>query len=239
MATAADATSIGLGARLAAWLVAAATVIVIIGASVAPFLSPAFVRFEQDRAGAGALTGFDPAELDAVTGALLGDLVLFRGDFDATVAGEPVLSERERTHMLEVRGVFGGLWLLVAGALAGLLVAARRAGGGEPRRALWRAVASGARGLAIAVAVLGAFVVLAFEAAFEVFHRLFFSSGTYTFDPRTDRLVQLFPEWFWAETAIAVAIVVMAAAILTAWQADRRAAAPRASAVLEPSRANP
>ena len=100
------------------------------------------------------------------------------------------------------------------------------------RFALWRAVGGGARALAIAIAVGGAFAILAFDAAFELFHRLFFSAGSYTFDPRTDRLVQLFPEQFWSETAIAVGAVMLVVAGLTAWLAGRRAAQSAAGAAL-------
>jgi integral membrane protein (TIGR01906 family) len=85
-------------------------------------------------------------------------------------------------------------------------------------------VASGAGGLAIAIAVIGVFTVFAFDAAFEVFHRLFFSAGSYTFDPRTDKLVQLFPEAFWSETATVVGVVIVVAAAVTWWSARRRAA---------------
>jgi integral membrane protein (TIGR01906 family) len=225
------------GSRLAAGLLAASTALVILGASIAPFLTPAFVRFEQDRVGVGELTGFDSGELDAVSGSLLSDLVLWRGDFEAAVDGSPVLSDRERAHMRDVRGVFSGLWLVVAAAALVLLIAFRRGRGTEARFGLWRAVAGGARALAIAVVAIGAFAVFAFEAAFEVFHRLFFSSGSYVFDPRTDRLVQLFPERFWSETVIAVGAVVLAAAILTAWRAARRAGASRSMPVLATSKA--
>jgi integral membrane protein (TIGR01906 family) len=65
-------------------------------------------------------------------------------------------------------------------------------------------------------------VAVAFDAAFEVFHRLFFAGGTYLFDPRTDRLVQLFPETFWSETATAVGAVILVLALGTAWFAGRR-----------------
>ena len=212
-----------MGNRFRRWLIAAATVLVLLGGSIAPFLAPAVVRVEQDRVGAGALTGFSSPQLDSATGALLGDLVLWRGDFDVTVDGAPVLSERERAHMRDVRGVFSGFWLLVGLAILALAVAFARARDTEARFAAWRAVSGGAKSLAIAIAVVGAFAVLAFDVAFEVFHRLFFSSGSYTFDPRTDRLVQLFPEAFWSEISIAVGGVVLAAAILTAWQASRRA----------------
>jgi integral membrane protein (TIGR01906 family) len=224
--------------RLGAWLVAWATALVILGASIAPFLTPAYVRFEQDRVGVGSLTGYSPAELDSVTGGLLGDLVLWgHGEFLVTVDGVPVLNEREQAHMRDVRDVFQGVYALVGLGVVILGVAAiraRRQGTGA-RFALWRAVGAGARGLAIAVAVAGAFALLAFDAAFELFHRLFFSAGSYTFDPRSDGLVQLFPEQFWSETAIAVGVVVLVAAAVTRWLAGRRAGAPRPSAAPSPA----
>jgi Protein of unknown function (DUF1461) len=227
----------GARSRIGAWLVASATALVILGATVAPFLTPAAVRFEQDRAGAGSLSGFSAARLDAVTGALLGDLVLWRGDFDVAVDGAPVLTERERAHMRDVRGVFTAFWILAGLSLVALVVVFRRVRGTEARFAAWRAVAGGARALAIALVLVGAVVLLAFEAAFEVFHRLFFSAGSYTFDPATDRLVQLFPMAFWSEVAAAVGIAALVVALLTAWQAGRRAGHARPSALLAPSKA--
>jgi hypothetical protein len=89
------------------------------------------MRFEQDRAGVEALTGFGPAELDAVTGALLGDLLLWRGDFQVAVDGTPALTERERAHMRDVRGVFTGFWIVVAAAVILLVAVIRRARGTE------------------------------------------------------------------------------------------------------------
>lgn len=226
-----------MGNHLRRWLIATATVLVLLGASIAPFLLPAVVRLEQDRTGVPALTGFSAPQLDAVAGALLADLVLWRGDFDVTVDGTPVLSERERAHMRDVRGVFGGLWILVGASALVLTVAFLRARGTEARFAAWRAVSGGAKALAVSIVVAGAFAVLAFDAAFEVFHRLFFSSGSYTFDPSTDRLVQLFPYAFWSEIAIAVGVVVLAAAILTAWLAGRRTGGREPFASLATSRA--
>jgi integral membrane protein (TIGR01906 family) len=210
--------------RLGGWLVAAAAAAVILGASIVPFLAPAVVRFEQDRTGVGGLTGYSPAELDTVTGALLGDLVLWRAEFDVAVDGARVLSDSERAHMRDVRGVFSGFWILVLAGAVGLAVAFWRSRNSlDARAATWRAVGRGARVLAIAIAVAGVFALVAFDAAFELFHRLFFSAGSYTFDPARDRLVQLFPEAFWSDIAI-VGVVAIGAAILTAWLAGRRAA---------------
>jgi integral membrane protein (TIGR01906 family) len=206
-------------------IVAIATAIVILAASVAPFLSPAWVGFEQGRADASAWTGYGDADLHAVTNSILGDLVLGSGDFGVTLNGSPVLNDRERSHMRDVRGVFAGFGILALVSLGGLALAARRGRGAEARRRLWGAIRGGAQGLAVAVAVAAGVSLVAFDAAFELFHRLFFAQGTFDFDPRTDRLVQLFPDAFWSETTIAVGAVAIAAALAVRWIAGRRAAA--------------
>jgi integral membrane protein (TIGR01906 family) len=207
---------------------AGATAFAILGGSVAPFLAPPVVRFEQDRAGVQAITGFDAHGLDDITGSLLGDLVLWRGDFDVQMLDpevQDVLSAAERSHMRDVRNVFTGFWIVVLASVAIVAAGFRRVrnGGAQARAAVWRSVRNGARTLAVLIAVAGTFAVVAFDAAFEVFHRLFFSAGTYTFDPAHDRLVQLFPERFWSEIAIAVGAIVIIVAIAVAWVAGRRA----------------
>ena len=222
--------------RLRDWLIASATSLVILGVSIAPFLVPAYIRLEQDRVGVDELTGYTRPQLDTIAGSLITDLVLWRGDFDVAVDGAPVLKDRERGHMRDVRGVFAGFFALVAIAAFVLVVAARRSST-EARFALWRAVSAGARALAVGLAVAGALTILAFDAAFELFHRLFFSSGTYTFDPRTDRLVQLFPEAFWSETAMIVGVLALALALLTMWQARRHTASRSITPVLTASKA--
>jgi integral membrane protein (TIGR01906 family) len=214
-----------IGDRLGSGIVAVATALVILGASIVPFTTPAWFRFEQDRTAVPALTGFAPDELAVVDAALLGDLLLWRGDFTVGIGGTPVLNDREREHMSNVRGVFAGFEVLVLLAVIALVVAARRASDSELRALAWRSVGRGARALAVGVAVAGVVALVAFDAAFEVFHRLFFSEGSYTFDPRTERLVQLFPQSLWSETAVTVGVVTLGAAILTAWLAGRRAGA--------------
>ncbi len=207
---------------------AGATAFVILGVSIAPFLTRPVVRFEQDRTGVASFTGYPTDVLDHVTGSLLGDLVLWQGDFGVQVLNqqaEDVLSAPERDHMRDVRNVFTGFWIVVFAGIAVLAAGFRRArgGGAEARAEAWRSVASGARALAVVIAVAGVFAVVAFDAAFEAFHRLFFSAGSYTFDPAHDRLVQLFPEQFWSEIAVAVGVVVIVVAASTAVLTSRRA----------------
>ena len=209
--------------RLAAVATAIAASIVVVAIAVLPFLTPAWVSFEQGRAQAAAWTGYGAADLSAATNSILHDLVLGPPDFAVQVAGVPVLDARERSHMRDVRGVFAafGLMALVAAAgLAVLAVRARRLGHSE---GTWSAISTGLRWLIVAIVASGLVATVAFDALFEIFHELFFPAGSFTFDPRTDRLVQLFPFSFWSETTIVLGglIVVLAAGL--AVLAGRRA----------------
>ena len=207
---------------------AVATAFVILGGSIAPFLAPPVVRFEQDRTNVADLTGFGSPQLDRITSSLLGDLVLWIGDFDIDKFANPaclcpVLNDSERSHMRDVRNVFTGFWAVVLAGVVTLAIGFRRARATGASAAAWRAVRNGARGLAIGVAAAGVFAIVAFDAAFELFHRLFFSAGTYTFDPARDRLVQLFPERYCSDISIAVGAVPLTLAVAVAWVAGREA----------------
>lgn len=225
------------------WVVAVAIAFVILGASVLPFLTPAWVGFEQDRSGSAVLTEYPAGDLHSITDSILGDLVLARGDFGVTRDGAPVLTDPERGHMRDVRGVFQAFYLLVVLSVVVLAVTWRRARGRDSRSAWWGAAQRGAAALAVMIAALGVVSLFAFDAAFEVFHQLFFAAGTYAFDPRTSHLVQLFPDQFWSETTIAVAVVAVAASLATAWgaaMARRRAVTtqPVAATTTTPARAS-
>jgi integral membrane protein (TIGR01906 family) len=201
--------------RIAAVATGVAASIVVIAIAILPFLTPAWVSFEQGRTHAASLVGYTEADLRVATNAILHDLVLGPPDFAVEVAGAPVLEERERAHMRDVRGVFGGFFLVSGVATVGLLAlvaGARRMGHVE--RA-WSAIASGMRWLIVTIVVAGVIASVAFDVVFEIFHELFFSAGSFTFDPRTDHLVQLFPFDFWSETTIVLGglIVVVAALI--------------------------
>ena len=209
--------------RIAAIGTGLAAAIVVVAIAIVPFLTPAWISFEQGRTNAAGLTGYSEADLHAATTAIVHDLVLGPPDFAVEVAGRPVLEERERSHMRDVRNVFAGFALLAsvsAVVLVGGVMGARRMGHAE--RA-WRAIGTGMRGLIVAIVVAGVIATVAFDAAYEVFHRLFFPGGSYTFDPRTDRLVQLFPFDFWSETTLVLGVVIVALAVVVAFAAGRLA----------------
>ncbi len=71
--------------------------------------------------------------------------------------------------------------------------------------------------LAIAV-ILGLAVValLGFDRAFEQFHLIAFDNELWLLDPRTDRLIQMFPEGFWFDMTMLVGLLTLAEAALLA-----------------------
>lgn len=211
-----------------------ATVLVLIALAILPFLNPIWVGFEQGRAQAAAWTGFAAADLRAVTGSILSDLVIGPPDFAVTLDGSPVLNQRERQHMRDVRNVFAGFYAaaIIGAALIGLTFALGRRPTARAR--LWRRLGLIGRVIAVGTVVVGLAGMLFFDTAFELFHELFFPPGSFLFDPRTDRLVQLFPETFWVETTIGVGIVVVVLSLGLAWLGGRRAAAIGASGALGP-----
>jgi integral membrane protein (TIGR01906 family) len=217
--------------------VAVATVGVLVGAVVLALLTPLWVFGEQDRVRSAALTGYTPTEVRVATGAILEDLIVGPGDFDVTIRGQPVLSEAERGHMRNVRVTFQAFFAVIGVALVVLLVARWRSHGST---LFWRGVRAGSSVLAVAVAALAGFAIVAFTLLFEVFHELLFPPGSYTFDQSRDRLVQLFPEGFWFDTTIVLAIGLIVLALAVRALAGRRlrslwAAASESSAVVASS----
>lgn len=212
-----------LRGTLAALVVGVTTALVLLALAILPFLNPVWVGVAQDRAQAPAWTGFAPDDLRAVTGAILADLVIGPPDFDVELAGVPVLKPAERDHMRDVRTVFGAFYLVAAISALVLLVwfAVAR---GRGRARLWRRMSRA--GLVVGVATIagGITALVFFDTAFLLFHEVFFPQGNFLFDPRTDRLVQLFPEQFWLESTIGVGVVLVVLGFALAWLGGRRAA---------------
>ena len=199
---------------------AVGTVVAIVGIAVAVFFNPFWIGFEQARTGVPEITGYSAAEVQDVTGSILEDLFLGPAAFDVAVQGQPVLGAAERSHMVDVRNVLVPATIAFVAAVSALavLVAANR------RSAwLWGAIGFASRGLGVLGIVIAATILLLFDAAWGLFHLVFFPQGNFSFDPRTQRLTQLFPEQFWIETSIGVAIVGLTLALGLSFIAHRAA----------------
>jgi integral membrane protein (TIGR01906 family) len=210
--------------------VALATALVLVALAIVPYLNTTWIAFEQDRSGAAALSGFSEADLRTATDAIFDDLIAGPPAFDVEIDGVPVLSDAERSHMRDVRDVFVYFYAAAAAALMIIVAAfwlADRRRSVWNRRDAWRGVGFGAAGLATGVVVGGVVALVGFDAAFAVFHRIFFAQGNYLFDPRTSRLVQLFPETLFLESVIAVGALILVLAAATTWLVGRRLRAHR------------
>ncbi|NJD29541.1 MAG: DUF1461 domain-containing protein [Chloroflexi bacterium] len=209
-------------------LASVSVVIAILGVAVALFFNPLWIAFEQERSAVPAITGYTPNQVRAVTGSILADLFVGPPEFAVAVDGQPVLDAAERSHMVDVRNVLLPVTILFGAAVAVLAVLLATSG---RRPWLWRAIARGSTALTVAGIVVGIALVFFFDAAFLLFHRVFFPQGNFSFDPRTQRLSQLFPDQFWTETSIAIAVVGLLAAIAVSVVARRQAARLQADAL--------
>jgi len=163
---------------------------------------------------ASTVLGVEPRVAEALSDALVGDL-LTDGAFDAPLGDAPLLSASERSHLVDVGALLRAVLVAGLGGLITLAIA-------RTRRRTWLRVAirDGAALIVGGALVAAAAFTLAFDATFSFFHGLFFAAGTWTFNPATDRLVQLYPQEFWTLAALlfclALALLSFAAYRMTA-----------------------
>jgi integral membrane protein (TIGR01906 family) len=130
-----------------------------------------------------------------------------------TPEGEPLFLASEVGHMADVKGVLGlsffiALVLFVLAVLACVYLARRYKGG------IRRALFSGAVLTLVAIIALTVLAVIGWQTFFTQVHALFFADGTWTFRV-DDTLIRLFPEQFWTDSAITIAVLVLGATLVT------------------------
>lgn len=214
---------------LAAWIVTLGVPLLLILGSVRLAMTPQFLSFEyhrpdmhhdpygftlEDRLRWGPL-GIEYLVTDADI-SLLGDLRFENGN--------PMFSERELQHMVDVKVVTRAAFFVLAAALILVPLCAlylwRSGRRSQLREALLRGAIFTLGGI-IAV-VFGA--IVAWDMFFSLFHQLFFADGTWIFYT-SDSLIRLYPEKFWFDTALIIGVVVIGSALLIAgiaWWSWRR-----------------
>ncbi len=124
-----------------------------------------------------------------------------------------IYSEREVLHMSDVKDLVRGVYRL--GELSALYLFAFAVAGMffEPwrrslRRTAWHMAMGGAVTLGLVVLVgLGA--LAGFERLFLAFHEVSFSNDLWQLNPRTDYLIAMFPEGFFFDATILVAVLII------------------------------
>ncbi|HXF68457.1 MAG TPA: TIGR01906 family membrane protein [Thermoflexus sp.] len=116
--------------------------------------------------------------------------------------GQPAFNEREIRHMQDVC-VLQGIAFRIGLILALVLIGAWACLWFSPatHRLAWQSLNWG--GLLTLGLVLGILLgfLFSFDAAFTLFHRIFFEGDTWLFLP-TDTLIRLYPEKFWFDAAV-------------------------------------
>lgn len=207
-------------ASLAGVAVSVATALGILAGAVLLVLPPFVLHPLLDAAGSATFLGVTSAEAHRSSDLTVTELLLGPGTFAfAGPGGGTLFDALEASHLRDARALLFGF--LAVAALAIVLVALHllRA----PRGAAWRRVARGGGGLTAGILVLGAVALLAFEPAFESFHRIFFPGGNWAFDPGSQRLVQLYPLPFWRYVSALVGAIAAVLGAATWWWGRRRA----------------
>jgi len=208
------------------------TVLVIIAVAVLPLLTPLFIHPALDAAGAAGRVGLDTTLAHEMSDRSVQDLVLWSGDFAFEGPdGSAFYDADERGHLRDARIL---LWLFLgAGAISAIVIGITlRRSDGPGRATAWRVISRAGAATAIVVVVLGVISAVAFGTLFTLFHQIFFPAGNWSFDPATQRLVQLYPFRFWQIAAAAlglmVAILGIAAWLLGRSMSRSRSPDPRA-----------
>jgi integral membrane protein (TIGR01906 family) len=138
--------------------------------------------------------------------------------------GLPLYTDRELSHMVDVKVVFqAAMTGLLAALILFVFLTAINVGTYEGRTAIRRGLFGGALLLFTNLVGLVLLIVLNWQTFFTGFHSMFFSSGTWVFD-YSDTLIRLYPVRFWQDAALTVggmaavgALIVMA----VVWQWSR------------------
>ncbi len=137
--------------------------------------------------------------------------------------GQALYNLRELSHMVDVQDVYQFFWTFwkVISAIIGLVAILSLTW-----RRNWRAFASALRiggfGTAIFIALIGFLAFIGWDTWFLIFHKLFFTDGTWTFN-LSDTLIRLFPQKFWVDAVFTVSGLSLIMGLLTGFLGRRLA----------------
>lgn len=187
-----------------------------------------------EKYGVSARTGIAPAELGRKADEISSYLLLQRDrvdDIQVVQRGQtnPLFGDRENKHMADVRDLMGRFFALQIAS--GVYVLAYLAGGRLwLGRGYWTAVGRGLRlGGTITLGLFGVMGVLSlldFDKLFLQFHLVSFDNDLWILDPTKDNLIMMFPQGFWYDSAIRLALATGSqalVAVVLGWLLTRKA----------------
>ena len=209
---------------VASAVTAISTALLILGLAVVLLLTPVYIHAALDDAGSAAFLGVTPARAHDLSDRTVRELVFGPATFAFPMeeGGPSFYNAAEAGHLRDARAVLYGFLAAVVAALVVLAARVVRSGRAAP---FWRTVSRGALGLSAAFAIVGALFLVAFDAAFTLFHEVFFPGGNWSFDPRTEHMVQLYPIPFWERTTTVLGALAIVLGLAVWWLARHRAVA--------------
>ena len=173
------------------------------------FYQREFVKYDVGR-----VTGLDQGQLVAVAEVFIAYLrdPAARLDVEVTIGGtrRPLFNEKEIHHMEDVQKLFGLVrqTRMVAGAILLVLpLVGLWLGGSTFMPRLGTLLAVGGLLTVVLLGLAGLLSLVDFSQAFVKFHEMAFSNELWMLDPRTDYLVMLYPEGFWLDATLRIAML--------------------------------
>ena len=121
----------------------------------------------------------------------------------------PLFNDREDKHMSDVQALLGRFYTLQVASGVYILLYLASAPLWQ-RRGYWHALGGQLRWggtLTLGLfALFGALSLVDFDQLFLQFHEISFSNDFWMLDPTKDRLIMMFPEGFWYDSAIRLAL---------------------------------
>lgn len=212
-------------------LLAAALAVFFLSAAIAfPILCRPFYYVQIDALDLPAQTGWDETTIRTAYDEVM-DYLVYGADFGM---GTLRWSADGQAHFADCRVLFRldfvllGISAVVLAALAVLYrcrkITFRRLCGRSP--AFWAAA-----GLTAVFLFAAVWAVIDFNSLFTAFHHVFFPGKTnWVFDWRTDEIILILPEAFWARTGVLVLLLCLGGLWITAlvsWALHRRSASQK------------
>ena len=173
-----------------------------------------FYLSEFEKYGVGRVTGLDDAQLSAAADAFIAYLrdPSARLDVEVTLNGvrRPLFNQREIDHMVDVQHLFQLVRDVRLGAGAVLLIlplVGLWLGGSAFLPRLGTLLTVGGIATVAVLGLAGLLSLVDFSQAFVTFHHLAFSNDLWILDPRTDYLIMLYPEGFWLDATLRIAML--------------------------------
>ena len=132
--------------------------------------------------------------------------IFYRGDL---LLPDFIMSETGRIHFVEVKRIFEAIQILfMITGISSLLILLK-----NKKEIIYLKLSSF---LTIAIpTVIGLLASIDFDAAFVIFHKIFFRNDYWIFDYRTDPIIMILPQDFFMHCFIMIVVLIMLGSLMT------------------------